>query len=143
MPVLTWITPSFAVASALAPEDFGDLRAQGVRCVISNRPDGETGAPMTAAEEAVAAWREGMLFRHVPASNHELFDSHIVEAMARAMDGHDGPVVAHCRAGLRSAVLWAAATARSQPVDAVLKALGCAGFDLEMIRDDLEHQAVS
>ena len=41
----------------------------------------------------------------------------------------------------RSAVAWAAASARSQPVDCVLAAVRQAGFDLEALREELEAQA--
>jgi uncharacterized protein (TIGR01244 family) len=141
MPVLTWITPSFAVTSALEPADFVDLRNDGVRCVISNRPDNEQTDQLNAPAEASLSWREGMLFRHVPAAKHELFTDEIVDAMAHALQGCEGPIVAHCKSGLRSAILWAAASARTQRVDQVMKALAAAGFELEMIRDDLDAQA--
>jgi sulfide:quinone oxidoreductase len=61
--------------------------------------------------------------------------------MADALAELEGPVVAHCKSGLRSAIVWAAASARSQPVDCVLAALDKAGFDLDVIRDDLDAQA--
>jgi uncharacterized protein (TIGR01244 family) len=141
MPQLTWITPSFAVTAALEPADFAALRKQGIRCVISNRPDNEEAEQLNAAAEASLAWREGMLFRHVPAAKHELFTDEIVDGMAHALQGCEGPVVAHCKSGQRSAILWAAAIARGQPVDAVIRALSAAGFDLELIRDDLDAQA--
>ena len=141
MPHLTWITPSFAVTAALVPDDFAALRAQGIRCVISNRSDDEQADQLSASAEASLAWREGMLFRHVPAAKHELFTDAIVDGMAHALQGCEGAIVAHCKSGQRSAILWAAATARTQPVAHVMQALSAAGFDLEMIRDDLDAQA--
>jgi uncharacterized protein (TIGR01244 family) len=96
---------------------------------------------LNASTEASLAWREGMLFRHVPAEKFELFTDEIVDGMAHALQGCEGPVVAHCKSGQRSAILWAAATARHQPVNQVLQALRAAGFDFEMIRDDLDAQA--
>jgi hypothetical protein len=61
--------------------------------------------------------------------------------MADAVATLDGPSLAQCASGLRSAIAWAAASARTQDVDCVLKALEKAGFDLEFLRDDLEAQA--
>jgi uncharacterized protein (TIGR01244 family) len=138
---LTWITPMFAVTPALAADDFQALARLGIKAVISNRPDGEDAAQLTAKREAALAWRSGLVFRHVPAAKHDLFVDVVVEGMADALAGLDGPVVAHCQSGLRSAIVWAAASARSQPVDCVLAALARAGFDLDVIRDDLESQA--
>ncbi len=140
-PNLMWITPEFAVTSVLAPDDFSALAAQGFTAVISNLPDDEDTAQMTAKSEATHAWRAGLVFRHVPATKHDLFTDVVVEGMGDALRTLKGPVIAHCKSGLRSAIIWAAASARSQPVDCVLAALEKAGFDLEVIRDDLDAQA--
>jgi uncharacterized protein (TIGR01244 family) len=141
VPHLTWITPMFAITAALEPSHFASLAAMGIKAVISNRPDAEDPTQMLAKREAALAWRAGLSFRHVPAVKHDLFTDPVVEAMADALNALDGPVVAHCQSGLRSAIVWAAASARSQPVDCVLAALQAAGLDLDVIRDDLEGQA--
>ena len=140
-PQLTWITPAFAVTAALAPGDFAVLASRGIASIISNRPDGEEADQMLAKSEAALAWRAGLVFRHVPAAKHDLFTDAVVEGMADALRGLNGPVVAHCKSGIRSAIIWAAASARSQPVDCVLAALEKAGFDLDAIRDVLDAQA--
>lgn len=135
------ITPTFAVTSALAPEDFAAVAALGFKAVISNRPDGEEADQLAARVEAAHAWRHGLKFAHVPADKLELFTDPVVEGMADAIRAVQGPILAHCKSGLRSAIVWAAASARSQPVDCVLAALAAAGFDLEFLRDDLDRQA--
>lgn len=141
MEKITYITPHFAVTSEMAPEDFAEAARLGFRAVVSNRPDGEDGATLTGRDEAVYAWRAGMRFAHVPAAKLDLFTDEVVEGMANAVRRLDGPILAHCKSGLRSAIVWAAASARSQPVDCVLDALVAAGFDLDFLRDDLESQA--
>ena len=153
MPALTYLTPTLAVTAALAPRDFTELARLGAVAVISNRPAGEAGAELTARGEAALAWRAGLKFAHVPAPKHDLFTDAVVEGMAAALTRFDGPhpddtesktnglIVAHCTSGLRSAIVWAAASARIQPVDRVMAAVKRAGFDLDAIRDDLESQA--
>ena len=135
------ITPRFAVTGALGPTDFAEAARLGFKAVVSNRPDGEEPGQLTAREEAVLAWRAGLQFRHVPATKHELFTDEVVEGMADALTGLEGPVLAHCKSGVRSAIAWAAASARSQSVDCVLDTLEAAGQDLAFLRDDLEAQA--
>lgn len=135
------ITPSFAVTAALSPEDFAQVARLGFRSVISNRPDGEDEGQMLARAEAAYAWRNGLKFAHVPAAKLDLFTDPVVEGMADAIRRMDGPVLAHCKSGQRSAIVWAAASARSQPVDCVLIALTAAGFELDFLRDDLDQQA--
>jgi uncharacterized protein (TIGR01244 family) len=140
-PRLAWITPDFAVTATLTPTDFAALASQGIKGIISNRPDGEEPDQLLAKREAALAWRVGLMFRHVPAAKYDLFTDAVIEGMADALRDIDGPVVAHCKSGLRSAIVWAAASARSQPVDCVLAALARAGFDLDVVRDDLDAQA--
>ena len=136
-----FITPQFAVTDAMAPEDFGAAAAMGFRSILSNRPDGEAAGQMTARQESVHAWRAGIKFRHVPAPKLDLFTDDVVEAMGDAVASLEGPILAHCASGLRSAIAWAAASARTQNVDCVLAALRQAGFDVDFLRDDLEAQA--
>lgn len=137
----TPITPQFAVTSALSPEDFALAARLGFKAIVSNRPDGEEPGQLTAREEAVLAWRAGLQFRHVPAGKHETFTDDVVEGMADALAGLAGPVLAHCKTGTRSLIVWAAASARSQPVTCVLDTLRAAGQDLDFLQDDLEAQA--
>lgn len=141
MEKIVHITPTFAVTGALAPEDFAAVAALGFKSVISNRPDGEEAGQMPARVEAAHAWRHGLRFAHVPAEKLDLFTDPVVEGMADAVRSLEGPILAHCKSGLRSAIVWAAASARSQPVDCVLAALDAAGFDLDLLRDDLDRQA--
>jgi uncharacterized protein (TIGR01244 family) len=141
MDTITYITPNFAVTGALGREDFPKIAGLGFRAVVSNRPEGEEEGQLTGRDEAVLAWRSGLAFRHVPAARHELFTDHVIEGMVDALNGLEAPILAHCKSGLRSVVLWAAASARSGPVDCVLEALRRAGFNPEALRDELEAQA--
>ncbi len=141
MEKITYITPHFAVTSELSPADFKVAAELGFKAIISNRPDDEDGATLTGRDEAVLAWRAGMRFAHVPAAKLDLFTDNVVEGMADAVARFDGPILAHCKSGIRSAIVWAAAGSRTQPVDCVLTALEAAGFELDFLRDDLESQA--
>lgn len=135
------LTSNFAVTGQMFPEDFAEAARLGFRSIISNRPDGEDPSQPTAREEAVLAWRLGLLFRHVPAAKHDLFTDPVLEATVDALAALPTPVLAHCASGQRSAIIWAAASARSQPVDCVLAALKAGGYELEELRDLLEAQA--
>jgi sulfide:quinone oxidoreductase len=141
MEKIIYLTPTFAVTSALSASDIAEAARLGFRSVLSNRLDGEEAGQLEARTEAAAAWRAGLSFRHVPVTKHELFTDAAVEAMDEALRSLPGPILAHCKSGLRSAILWAATSARSQSVDCVLAALSAAGYDLDFLRDDLEAQA--
>jgi uncharacterized protein (TIGR01244 family) len=135
------ITDTFAVAGALAPEDFAEVAAMGFKSVISNLPDGESRAHPTASEAAAMAERAGLEFRHLPVTKFELFSDRFVADMANALAELPGPILAHCLSGQRSIVAWAAATARHEPADQLLARLKAAGIDLEPLRGELEAQA--
>jgi sulfide:quinone oxidoreductase len=135
------ITPSFAVTSELRPNDFAEAARLGFKAIICNRPDGEEDGQLTGRQAAVHAWRAGLTFQHIPATKHELFTDGVVDGVANAVARLDAPVLAYCKSGIRSAIAWAAASARTESVDNVLAALGQAGFDLDFLRDDLEQQA--
>src|SRR5262245_28293092 len=134
------ITPHFAVTGALRPGDFAEAVALGFKSIVSNLPDGESPVHPTSRQEAELAAQAGLVFRHIPVTKAEAFSDRVVEGMSKALDELEGPVLAHCASGLRSAIAWAAATARNQPVDAVLGKLAATGFNLEPLRDDLEEQ---
>ena len=134
------ITPHFAVTGALQSADFAQAAALGFRSIVSNLPDGESQVHPTSQQEAQLAANAGLGFRHIPVTKAEAFSDRVVEGMTNALGELEGPILAHCASGLRSAVAWAAAAARGQPVDAVLRKLAAAGFNLEPIRADLEEQ---
>lgn len=138
---IRYLTPDFAVTSSLAAGDFAEAVALGFKAVINNRPDGEEGVELTGAEGARLAVSQGLHYRHLPASQLDLFTEEVVGAMAAVLSAQRGPILAHCRSGLRSAIVWAAASARMRPVEEVLGALHAAGFDLAFLRDELDKQA--
>lgn len=141
MTKLISITPSFAVAGQLELEDFARAAALGYRTIINNRPDDEERGQLSADDAHAAAAELGLAYVHIPATKHDLFTDEVVGAMAEALAKYDGPVLAHCKSGQRSAIAWAAAAARSQPVSDVLATLKNAGLDLGFLRDDLDKQA--
>jgi sulfide:quinone oxidoreductase len=138
---ITTVTPRFSVTSALGELDFVEAARLGFKAIVSNRPDGEQPGQLSAKQEAVLAWRAGLQFRHIPSTKHDVFTDDIVEGMADALAALEGPVLAHCASGVRSLIIWAAASARTQPVDCVIDTLSKSGHDLDFLRDDLEAQA--
>jgi sulfide:quinone oxidoreductase len=134
------ITPHFAVTGALEPADFEAAANMGFRSIVSNLPDGESATHPRAAEAARLARNAGLGFRHIPVTKAEAFSERVVGGTVAALGELDGPVLAHCASGLRSAIAWAAAASRGQPVDAVLRRLAAAGLDLEGLRAELAQQ---
>ena len=73
---------------------------------------------------------------------HSGFSEPQVVAMAKALEGADGPVLAYCRSGTRSTHLWALTRARAgDDVGEIVDAAAKAGYDLSGLRPMLDALA--
>ena len=77
-----------------------------MRTIINNRPDGEDPGQLPAAEARRIAEAHGIAYHHIPITAATLSRAD-VDAFAAALRDAPAPVVAHCRSGTRSALLWA------------------------------------
>ena len=123
------VTPEFATAPQLAPEDMAEAAAKGFRLVINNRPDAEAPGQPSSAEMEAAARAAGLDYVAVPFSGPP--GPAQVEGVRRAVAQADGPVLAFCRSGTRSITAWALAQAGEGRDRAELARLAAAaGYDL-------------
>jgi len=133
------LTPTISVSGQISPDDLAEAAASGFTTVLNNRPDGEeAGQPDNAALEA-AARKAGLDYRHIPVSGMDIAESDI-DAFARALDESGGAVLAFCRTGTRSAVLWALSQAAGHDADDLIGAAGKAGYDLTGLKDRLAER---
>ncbi|MFM9979108.1 MAG: TIGR01244 family sulfur transferase [Sphingomonadaceae bacterium] len=121
------------VAPQLAIDDVAEAARQGIVLIVNNRPDGEEpDAPQGDAIKA-AARAAGLNYCAIPVT-HAGFSGPQVDAMAHALDGARGPVLAYCRSGTRSTLLWALARTQLGDDKATLQAKAAeAGYDLTPI----------
>ena len=100
------VTEKLWISAQPGNADLEKARAMGIAMIINNRPDGEDfGQPPAAAQKEVAAGM-GMSYAHIPVSPGGI-DRVQVKAFQEALASTPGPVLAHCRSGMRSALLWA------------------------------------
>ena len=114
---------------------FGErLRRRFVTLIVNNRPDGEApGQPDGETIEA-AARAAGIDYVAIPVDSSG-FDDARIAAMQAALDNAEGKVLAYCRTGTRSTLLWALAEARGgRDPAAIERAANAAGYDLGPIR---------
>ena len=117
------------VSPQVWPGDIPALAERGVVLLINNRPDHEQPDQPTSAEIESAARDLGLTYVHLPVQGMPSRES--VEALAGALEKAEGPAVAFCRSGMRSAVLWALAeAARGGDPDVIRQAAWKAGYDL-------------
>jgi uncharacterized protein (TIGR01244 family) len=129
------VTDTFAVAPQLTVEDMLDLKAQGFRHIISNRPDEEAPSGQKAADIRRAAESAGLTYVHAPFVGHPPPEA--VDAAEKAV----GPTIAYCRSGARSVTAWALSQAKTGVLsaDQIVKAAAGAGYNLAALKDVLHR----
>jgi len=119
------------VSGQIEPDEVPELAASGFRLIVNNRPDGEApeGQPFALEIEA-AAKEQGVGFANLPFTAQTLTPDYVAE-FAAILRKEDGPVLAYCKSGVRSSMLWAAAqVALGEDLDTVLEKTEQAGFNL-------------
>ena len=136
------LSPSFSVSPQLSAADVEMAARQGFRAIVDNRPDGEEPGQLSAAQIEALAMAQGMGFAHVPATAGRIGDEEVA-GMVAALGRLDGPVLAYCRTGTRSATLWALSQRGLQSVVGILGSVAAAGYDLGALRPKLEVASMS
>jgi uncharacterized protein (TIGR01244 family) len=127
------IDDHFLASPQIAVSDIAEAKALGITTIINNRPDGEEPSEPQGAEIEAATLAAGLAYVAIPVT-HAGFSGPQVAAMAVALQNASGPVLAYCRSGTRSTLLWA--LARTQLGDDKASLQGKAargGYDLSSI----------
>jgi uncharacterized protein (TIGR01244 family) len=101
---ITRHTPDFATAAQVKVEDIEEIAALGFKTLINNRPDGESPDQPSSAQLEDAAQKFGLHYIYQPivrsqvAAEAATFASHMAVAPK--------PVLAFCRSGTRSTMLF-------------------------------------
>lgn len=118
----------------IMPEDVALAAAEGIRLIINNRPDGEAPDQPDGDEIAAAAQAAGIAYRAIPVGGGGFAEPQ-VNAMVDALASTDGPVLAYCRTGTRSTLLWSLAQARlGRDPEEIAAAANAAGYDIGPVR---------
>lgn len=123
--------------------EVAEAARMGIGLIINNRPEGESDDQVAGSEIESAARAAGLDYVAIPVT-HAGFSEWQMKAMAEALAGTDKPVLAYCRSGTRSALLWALAQASEgkQP-DELAAAAAAAGYDLTPVRALLDMLAAA
>lgn len=128
------LTDSVFASPQIGLEEVAQAAAQGIKLIVNNRPEGESDDQTPGAEIAEAARAAGLGYVEIPVT-HSGFSEAQVTAMAQALDSAQGPVLAYCRSGTRSTLLWAMAEATRGGNPSVLASQAAqAGYDITPVR---------
>lgn len=135
------VTASFWASPQITPSDVAEAAALGIAQIINNRPEGEAEDQTPGPAIAEAARAAGMSYCAIPVAPGA-FGEDQVRAMAEALGQARGPVLAYCRSGTRSTLLWSLAQALEgrDPASIAADAAG-AGYDVAPVGHLLESLA--
>ena len=138
------VTKDLMVSPQIGLDAVAEAKTLGVTLIINNRPEGESEDQVPGADIEAAAHAAGLEYVAIPIT-HSGFSQPQVEAMVAALQGAEGKVLAYCRSGTRSTLLWALAeSAQGGDPDSLTNMAAKAGYDLAPVRplmDMLKAQA--
>ncbi|HTW51039.1 MAG TPA: TIGR01244 family sulfur transferase [Stellaceae bacterium] len=133
MPPLMQLAPGLTAAGALSADNIEALAASGVKTIVNNRPDDEDPGQLLADEARRLCAARGIAYHHIPFVNATLTVAD-VDAFEKVLMSGSHPMVAHCRSGTRSTMIWALTRIRQGDDPAALVALGAKnGVDISAL----------
>lgn len=136
------LTDHILVSPQISVDQVADAKAQGVTVILNNRPDDEEAGQVTGAAIEAAAQALGIAYVAVPVA-HGGFAPWQLDGMAAALErAEGGKLLAYCRSGTRSTLLWALTRARAGDNGDVLAAqAAAAGYDIAPVRQIMDALA--
>lgn len=133
------LTDSLYVSPQIGVDQIAEAKALGVTMIVNNRPDDEEPGQVNGAQIEATAKAAGLGYAAVPVS-HGGFAPWQLDGMATALEqAGEGKVLAYCRSGTRSTLLWALTRARAgEDADALSETAAAAGYDLAPVRQIMD-----
>jgi sulfide:quinone oxidoreductase len=123
---------NISVSAQIDLEDIAKIKALGFRTLISNRPDSEEAGQPSAKNIADEALLVGIKFFHIPVISGAM-SLQDMDAFSEVMARCEKPVLAFCRSGKRSAMLWTAVNPGGLSTHALYKIALSAGYDFKWL----------
>lgn len=133
------ISPFLSVSPQIYPAHIKIIAAEGFKTIINNRPDKEVDDQPLAADLAAEAARYGLVMIDHPVIPGKMTENDVAR-FDNDLKTANGPILAFCRTGTRSTILWAMNEVRHTDVDVILKIAANIGIDLSKQRNQLERQ---
>jgi len=133
MPRATEIAPGLFIAAQLKADDVAQLKEEGFRTIINNRPDGEESGQPAAAIIRDEAKHHDIDYVHQPVATSAIAAKDVAE-FERHVAAAAKPVLAHCRSGTRTYLMWAAGQAlKGKDTAALVAEAATKGYDLKSL----------
>jgi uncharacterized protein (TIGR01244 family) len=128
----------FAASPQISVTEVAEAQSRGFAMIVNNRPEHESEDQTSGEQIEAAARAAGLDYRAIPIT-HSGFSEAQVDALTEVLENAPGPVLAYCRSGTRSTLLWALAQARrgNDPVTIAGQARA-AGYDVTPVEPLLD-----
>ena len=136
------LSRDYSVASQISKRDVYKISAAGFKAIICNRPDYENPDDLRSASIKAAALDSGLKFAENVFDDAN-FSSDKIALQTKLLKELPGPVLAYCRSGTRSSVIWAFLKVGTMDIDKILAATEQAGYHLAHLRPQLEKFALN
>lgn len=128
------LTETVFASPQIGLAEVDEAKAQGIALIVNNRPEDESDDQTPGSEIEAAARAAGIGYTAIPVTQAGFSEAQ-VRAMVEALAGAKGPVLAYCRSGTRSTLLWALAEASTGADPSMLAAQAAqAGYDISPVR---------
>ena len=132
------LTEHFSAAPQISVADVSAAKAAGFGFIVNNRPDGESPDQPSGAEIEAACLEAGLGYCAIPVDQSG-FSAEQVAALSALMVS-PRPILAYCRSGTRSTMLWALASAsRGDAPDQLIDLAMAAGYDVRALLPAMEQ----
>ena len=101
------LTENYSVTAQIGIDDISEIAAAGFKSIICNRPDQESADQTDFAAIAAAAQAAGLQTAYIPITGMPSPEQ--TADMAQALTNLPAPVLAYCRTGNRSSIIFNAA----------------------------------
>ena len=132
------LTEQVSVAYQIEIADIQQLKKAGFLTIINNRPDGEIAGQPSYDEIAKAAQQVGLDTYYIPLSSPNEINNEIIAKTKAALEQANTPVLAYCRTGTRSTILWALAQKGKMSADEIIATALRAGYDIKFLESLLD-----
>ena len=134
------LTENLYVMPQLSNNDFAEIAESGVKTIINNRPDDEETGQLNHLDAKSLAESHGMSYHYLPMENGKPLPDNLVADFKSLLATSEQPVLAHCRSGMRSTILWALGKIGDKDisVEQAISMANDAGIPLEKVRTLLE-----
>lgn len=136
------LTDTLFVSPQISVNDVNEAKTMGITFILNNRPEGEAPDQTPGEDIEAAARAAGIGYAAIPVS-HGGFAPWQLDGMDSALaSAGGGKLLAYCRSGTRSTLLWALARARAgEAPESLAEAAAEAGYDIAPVRQIMDALA--